>query len=80
MIPGLSKPVLIAIAAGLMVAATLGIVWSIYSKGEKAGSADVKAAVSAKAVETIDNARTTKEKANEAVRSKPIDAVIDGLQ
>lgn len=76
-----SRKYIVLAAAG--IALLLGGLWlyhSIYSKGEKAGSSEVIKKVQTETVKAIERARTEKEKANEAVRSKPIDAVIDGLR
>jgi uncharacterized protein (DUF3084 family) len=77
---GLSKPALIAIAAGLLIAATAAGIWFIYYKGEQAGGSAVIDKVQADTIKKIDNARTEKEKTNDAVRRAPIDDLIDGLR
>lgn len=68
---GLSKPALIAIAAGLLIAATGTVVWVIYHKGEVSGSADVKAKVATETVKKLDDARLTKEKIDAEVGRTP---------
>ena len=70
----------IGLAILLLIGATLFAVNRIYSKGEKAGAGDVATKVQAETIKQTEKARQDKEKADEAVRDKPVDAVIDGLR
>lgn len=77
LLPILKSPitwmVAVAIAAVILIAV-------VYSKGERAGASKVETEVQRETVKQIDRARTEKNKADDAVRSKPIDEVIDGLK
>jgi hypothetical protein len=77
---GLSRPALIAIAAGLLIAATGAAVWFIYHKGETAGAALVTTKVQGETIRTLDAARISKEKTDEEVRRTPYDDRADGLR
>ena len=68
------------VLAGAVVAVLLGGAWVIYNKVETAGSSAVKEAVQAKTIETLNNARTTKEQADEEVRRTPYGDRVDGLR
>lgn len=74
------KPVILAVGAALLVIGVLWAVGLIYVKGEKAGAGAVTSAVQADTIRKTEEARKQKERANEAVRDKPLDAVIDGLR
>jgi hypothetical protein len=78
--PGLSKPVVIAAAAGLLVAATAAGLWLVYRKGEASGSSAVTTAVQTRTIQTIDAARISKEKTDAEVHSTPYDDRADGLR
>lgn len=77
LIPILKSPITWIVAA---VVATLIVLGIVYSKGEKAGSSGVTTKVQETTIKTIDAARTSKGKAEDAVRNTPLDAVIDGLR
>lgn len=77
---GLSKPALIALAAGLLIAATGAVVWFIYHKGETAGGAKVTTEVQRETIKTLDAARISKEKTDEEVHRTPYDDRADGLR
>ena len=68
------------IAVGLLVAAIGGAILYVYTKGETAGSSAVKDAVQSKTIETLNDARTAKEKADADVRATPYDQRVDGLK
>jgi hypothetical protein len=80
----LAKPAIkygaLALAILALIVGTLWVVSSIYGKGEKSGKAEVTTKVQTETIKKTDEARKDKEKANETVRDKPIDAVIDGLR
>jgi hypothetical protein len=77
---GLSVPatIAIAIAAALLIAG--GAAWTIYGKGESAGSAKVTTAVQGKTIQTLDAARISKERTDEEVRRTPYDDRADSLR
>ncbi len=77
---GLSKPALIAIAAGLLVGATAGGVCLIYRKGWSAGSAAVTTEVQSETIRTLDAARISRERTDEEVHRTPYDDRADGLR
>jgi hypothetical protein len=77
---GLSKPALIAVAAGLLIAATAGGICFLYRKGEQAGSAIVNTRVQSETIRTLDAARISKEKTDEEVHRTPYDDRADGLR
>ena len=77
---GLSKPVLIAIAAGLLVAATAAGLGLVYRKGETAGAADITTSVQGETIRTLDAARISREKTDEEVQRTPYDDRADGLR
>ena len=69
------------IIAGLLVVALIGgAILYIYNKGEKAGSADVKAKVATETVKTLDKARQTKEQADKDTLATPYNDRIEGLR
>jgi hypothetical protein len=70
----------IAVGVLLLIGATLFIVNRIYSKGEKSGASEVTTKVQTETIKKTDEARKDKVEADEKVRDKPIDAVIDGLR
>jgi hypothetical protein len=70
----------IALAILLLIAATLFAVNRIYGKGEDAGKAEVTTKVQEETIKKTDEARKDKVEADEEIRAKPIDAVIDGLR
>ena len=74
------KYVALGIAILLLIGGTLFAVNRIYSKGEDASRAKVISDVQTETIQKTDEARKDKERANETVRDKPIDAVIDGLR
>jgi len=80
----LAKPAVKYGALGLgflaLVVGTLLVVNHIYRKGESAGGGKVTTEVQGETIRQTEKARQDKEKANEAVRDQPIDAVIDGLR
>lgn len=80
----LTKPAVkyaaIALAILLLIVGTLFAVNRIYGKGEKAGRAEVTTKVQEETIKKTDEARKDKVEADEEVRAKPIDAVIDGLR
>ena len=84
MIAFLAKPAIkyALLAAGLLllVGLTVYVVAGIYNKGEKAGASTVTDAVQTKTITDLDNARQTKEKADEAVRATPYADRVDGLR
>ncbi|WP_428659481.1 hypothetical protein [Reyranella sp.] len=77
---GLSKPALIAVAAGLLVAVTAAGVWLVYRKGETAGAADITTRVQSETIRTLDAARVSREKTDEEVQRTPYDDRADGLR
>ena len=77
---GLSKPALIAIAAGLLVAAISAGLWLVYRKGETAGAADITTRVQSETIRTLDAARISKERTDEEVHRTPYDDRTDGLR
>lgn len=80
----LARPAVKYIAIGLAALALLGVAaWyirSTYTEGKKSGAAEVTTKVQEETIKKTDEARKDKVKADEAVRDKPIDAVIDGLR
>jgi hypothetical protein len=69
------------IIGGLLVVAAIGWLFlHVYGKGETAGGAKITTAVQSKTIETINKARTAKEKADADVRSKPYDQRVDDLK
>lgn len=69
------------IIAGLLAVALIwGGIAYIRSDAKKDGANEIKAKVATETIRTMDKARQEKEQSNEAVRSKSIDAVIDGLR
>ncbi len=74
------KIIILMVFAGLVIAGVLGVVNHIYTKGEKAGASGVTTAVQGETIKQTEKARQDKEKVNEAIRDKPLDAVIDGLR
>jgi hypothetical protein len=77
---GLSRPVVMAIAGALLVAATVGGLWLVYRKGETAGAADVTTRVQSETIRTLDAARISKERTDEEVLRTPYDDRADGLR
>lgn len=72
---------------GLLALAVVGLVIGVVlyidgvrRDGKKAGAAEVTTAVQGETIKQTEKARQDKEKANEAIRDKPLDAVIDGLR
>jgi hypothetical protein len=76
----LSKPVVIAIAAAALVAATAAGLWLVYHTGETAGSSAVTTAVQTETIKTLDAARISKERTDEEVHRTPYDDRADGLR
>jgi hypothetical protein len=77
---GLSKPVLIAMAAALLVAATVAGLGLVYRKGETSGAADVTTRVQSETIRTLDAARISRERTDEEVHRTPYDDRADGLR
>ncbi len=77
---GLSKPVILGIAAAALVAATAVGLWIVYGKGEAAGAAKVTTAVQRETVKTLDAARISKETTDEEVHRTPYDDRADGVR
>jgi hypothetical protein len=71
-----------AIALGIL-ALVVGVVIyldSVRKEGRKAGAAEVTGAVQTETIKKTDEARKDKVEADEKIRAKPIDGVIDGLR
>jgi hypothetical protein len=77
---GLSRPVLIALFAVALIAATGTAVSLVYRKGETAGAARVTTKVQSETIRTLDAARISKERTDEEVRRTPYDDRADGLR
>jgi hypothetical protein len=77
---GLSRPVLIVVAAAALVTVTAGGLWLVYRKGETAGAADITTRIQGETVRTLDAARISKERTDEEVRRTPYDDRADGLR
>ena len=77
---GLSRPVLIAIVAAMLAAATAGGLCLVYRKGETAGAADITTRVQSETIRTLDAARISKERTDEEVHRTPYDDRADGLR
>jgi hypothetical protein len=77
---GLPKPVLIALFAIALIAATGGAGWLVYRKGETAGGAGVATEVQSETIRTLDAARISKERTDEEVHRTPYDDRADGLR
>lgn len=77
---GLSR-IQIIIIAGLLGAVLIGGgIAYVFHEGKDAGSSAVTSAVQTQTIKTLDAARITKEKADEAVRSTPYGDRADGLR
>jgi hypothetical protein len=80
----LAKPAVkygaIGLAFLVLLAAALWYVRDTRKAGEKAGAAEVTTKVQEETIKKTDEARKDKVEADEKVRDKPIDAVIDGLR
>lgn len=74
------KAVILTAFAAALIIGVLIVVKHIYTKGEKAGAGAVTNAVQTETIKKIEDARISKEKADETIRDKPIDSVIDGLR
>jgi len=70
----------IALGLVLLVAGVLFYIDGVRRDGKKAGAAAVTTAVQAEGVKKQEEARQDKTKAEEVVRNKPIDDVIEGLK
>ena len=69
------------IIAGLFAVTLIGGgIAYIYGEGKDAGTSAVKTEVQSKTIETLDAARTSKEKADEEVRRTPYGDRVDGLR
>lgn len=69
------------IIGGLLIAAIVGgVIYWTYDEGRDAGASAITGAVQTKTIETLDAARTSKEKADEEVRRTPYDGRVDGLR
>ena len=69
------------IIAGLLGAALIGGgILYIYGEGKDAGAGAVKNEVQSKTIETLDAARSAKEKADADVRATPYSERVDGLK
>ena len=71
---------LIGLGILALIAGALFYVDSVRRDGKKAGASEVTTKVQEETIKKTDEARKDKEKANEEVRTKPLDAVIDGLR
>lgn len=85
MIPAfLARPAVKYAAIGLAVLALIGgtlvVVNRIYSKGERAGKADVIKDVQTETIKTLKDARESKERTDEEVRKTPYDDKVEGLK
>lgn len=67
------------VIAGAIIA-VLAVVAAIYFKGDEAGSATVRADVNAQTVQTLDEARKSKEQTDEDVARTPYGDRVDGLR
>ena len=69
------------IIGGLLAAALVGGgILYIYGEGKDAGAGAVKNEVQSKTIETLDAARSAKEKADADVRATPYSERVDGLK
>jgi len=79
-----ARPVVKYAALGIAVLAlVIGVAWYIratYTDGKKAGASEVVTKTQTETIIKIDEARKEKAKADETIRSKPIDDIIDGLK
>jgi hypothetical protein len=75
-----AKWVLLGIAVLGLIAITFATVRGIYTKGERAGKAEVTTKVQEETIKTIDAARRNRERAEDAVRATPIEGVIDSFK
>jgi hypothetical protein len=84
MLAFLAKPAIKYAAIGLailaLIAGALFYVDSVRRDGKKAGANEVIKDVQIETIKKTDEARKDKVEADETVRSKPIDSVIDGLR
>lgn len=71
-----------AIAVAVLALFVAGLVAynSFANKYMKLGETKVIGAVQTETIKKLDDARTEKEKANETVRTTPLDKLVDGLQ
>lgn len=77
---GLSRPALIALSVGLLIAAIATGLWLVYRKGETAGVADITSRVQSGAIRALDAARISRERTDEEVQRTPYDDRADGLR
>lgn len=70
---------ILLIGLGLIIGTAL-FLRGTYKAGEKSGTANVIKEVQGETIKKTDEARKDKVEADEKVRTKPIDSVIDGLQ
>lgn len=75
-----SRPALLALAAGLLVAATACGLWLVYRTGETAGAADAATRVQSETIRTLDAARISRERTDEEVQRTPYDDRADRLR
>lgn len=75
-----AKWILGAAAIAAVAIAVAAVLRGEFNKGEAAGKAAVTQEVQRQTIRTIEGARESKEKADEAVRSDPVDSVIDSLR
>jgi hypothetical protein len=80
----LAKPAVkygaIGLAILLMIGGVLLYIDGVRDDGKKAGASEVTTKVQEETIKKTDEARKDKVEADEKVRAKPIDAVIDGLR
>ena len=80
----LAKPAVKYGALAIALVVLVGVVgWYIRDTredGKKSGAAEVTTKVQTETIKKTDEARKDKVQADEKVRDKPIDAVIDGLR
>jgi hypothetical protein len=77
---GLTQIQAIVIGGALAVVLVGGAITYVYNKGERAGSADVKAAVQSETIKATEGARISKEKTDVEVIRTPYDDRADGLR
>lgn len=68
------------IAAAVIALLVGGAIFTIYHKGENAGSSAVTSAVEKATIDATQNATKTKENADAKVNAMPADAVIDSTR
>ena len=79
-----AKPIVkyggLALLAVALVAGTALVLRGEFSKGHKAGAAEVTNAVQSETIKTIDAARKSKERTDEEVRRTPYGDRVDQLE